>query len=80
MNILVSSCLLGAACKYSGKDNFCAPLLAALQAEGESVIAGAAHIARGYEDLAGTLASLGADAGYVRRAQRPLFENAPCAT
>lgn len=55
-------------------------VLAALQAEGESIIAGAAHIARGYEDLAGTLASLGADAGYVRRAQRPLFENAPCAT
>ena len=34
MNILVSSCLLGAACKYSGKDNFCAPLAAALQAGG----------------------------------------------
>lgn len=34
MNILVSSCLLGAACKYSGKDNFCAPLAAALRAGG----------------------------------------------
>lgn len=34
MNILVSSCLLGAACKYSGKDNLCRGLLAALQAGG----------------------------------------------
>ena len=32
MNILVSSCLLGAACKYSGGDNRCPTLLAALAA------------------------------------------------
>ncbi len=54
-------------------------VLAALQAEGDSVIAGLGHIARGYEDLAGTLAQLGAGTSYVKRVQaRPLYENVPC--
>lgn len=38
MNILVSSCLLGAACKYSGGDNACPALLAALAAGGHTPV------------------------------------------
>ncbi|MEE8331450.1 MAG: UDP-N-acetylglucosamine 1-carboxyvinyltransferase [Acidimicrobiia bacterium] len=37
-------------------------VLAALTAEGETLVTEAGHIDRGYEDLAGTLAGLGADA------------------
>jgi UDP-N-acetylglucosamine 1-carboxyvinyltransferase len=36
-------------------------VLAGLVAEGETVVAGASHVHRGYEDLAGKLRSLGAD-------------------
>jgi UDP-N-acetylglucosamine 1-carboxyvinyltransferase len=36
-------------------------VLAGLAAEGETVVADARHVDRGYEDLAGTLRSLGAD-------------------
>ncbi len=36
-------------------------VLAGLAAEGETVVADASHVARGYDDLAGKLASLGAD-------------------
>ena len=35
-------------------------VLAGLVAEGETVVSGAHHIGRGYEDLAGDLRSLGA--------------------
>jgi len=41
-------------------------VLAAAQAEGESMITGIEHIARGYEDLAGLLIQLGVHAGYVQ--------------
>jgi UDP-N-acetylglucosamine 1-carboxyvinyltransferase len=40
-------------------------VLAALAAEGETLVTDAGHIDRGYEDLAGTLAGLGADAHRV---------------
>jgi UDP-N-acetylglucosamine 1-carboxyvinyltransferase len=36
-------------------------VLAGLVADGETVVANATHVDRGYEDLAGTLRSLGAD-------------------
>ena len=36
-------------------------VLAGLAADGETVVGGAGHVLRGYEDLAGKLASLGAD-------------------
>jgi UDP-N-acetylglucosamine 1-carboxyvinyltransferase len=36
-------------------------VLAGLVAEGETVVSQAAHVNRGYEDLAGKLRSLGAD-------------------
>ena len=36
-------------------------VVAGLAAEGETVVAGAEHVERGYEDLAGSLRSLGAD-------------------
>ncbi|MGH9155946.1 MAG: UDP-N-acetylglucosamine 1-carboxyvinyltransferase [Acidimicrobiales bacterium] len=39
-------------------------VLAGLGADGETVVSGAGHILRGYEDLAGKLASLGADVTY----------------
>jgi len=39
-------------------------VLAGLVADGETVVSGAAHVDRGYEDLAGALCSLGA---HVRR-------------
>jgi len=39
-------------------------VLAGLAAEGETVVAGVEHIERGYDDLVGTLASLGADVGW----------------
>lgn len=42
-------------------------VLAAMQAEGESIITGVAHIARGYEDIAALLAPLGADIAHVVR-------------
>jgi UDP-N-acetylglucosamine 1-carboxyvinyltransferase len=35
-------------------------VLAGLVAEGETVVSGAHHMARGYEDLAGSLRALGA--------------------
>jgi uncharacterized protein YbbK (DUF523 family) len=38
MNILVSACLLGIACKYSGGDNACPALLQALQQSGHTLI------------------------------------------
>lgn len=38
MNILVSSCLLGAACKYSGGDNLCPALAAALHRGGHTPV------------------------------------------
>ena len=41
-------------------------VLAAAQAEGESIITGIEHIARGYEDLAGLFVQLGAQAGYIQ--------------
>ncbi len=40
-------------------------VLAGLAAEGETVVSDAFHVARGYEDLAGKLRSLGADVGAV---------------
>ena len=39
-------------------------VLAGLAAEGETVVAGVEHIERGYDDLVGTLASLGAEVGW----------------
>lgn len=42
-------------------------VLAALQAEGESIITGVGHIARGYEDIAALLAPLGAEINHVVR-------------
>ena len=36
-------------------------VVAALAAEGETVISDGSHVARGYEDLPGKLRSLGAD-------------------
>ena len=38
MNILVSACLLGIACKYSGGDNACPALLQALRQSGHTLI------------------------------------------
>ena len=38
MKILVSACLLGICCKYSGHDNLCPALLAALRAGGHTFI------------------------------------------
>ena len=38
MNILVSACLLGIACKYSGGDNVCPALLQALRQSGHTLI------------------------------------------
>lgn len=48
-------------------------VLAAAQAEGESVITGVEHIARGYEDLAGLLIQLGAQAGYIQMQDSAAF-------
>lgn len=44
-----------------------AMVLAGLAADGETVVAGAGHVRRGYEDLAGKLAALGADVSYQAR-------------
>lgn len=38
MNILISACLLGAACKYSGKDNLCSALVEALHRGGHTAV------------------------------------------
>ena len=38
MNILISACLLGAACKYSGKDNLCPGLVEALHRGGHTAV------------------------------------------
>lgn len=38
MNILVSACLLGAACKYSGGDNLCPALVDTLQKGGHTAV------------------------------------------
>lgn len=38
MNILISACLLGAACKYSGKDNLCPALVEALHRGGHTAV------------------------------------------
>ena len=38
MKLLVSACLLGIGCKYSGGDNHCPALLAALQAGGHTAV------------------------------------------
>ena len=45
--------------------------IAALAAEGESLLMGTEHIDRGYEDLASLLAALGADTARVRRRELP---------
>ena len=42
-------------------------VLAGLQAEGETAVTGVEHIQRGYEDLTGELAQLGAD---IRQEER----------
>lgn len=52
--------LSGARVKASDIRAGAALVLAGLVAEGETVVADARHVDRGYEDLAGTLASLGA--------------------
>lgn len=39
-------------------------VLAGLAAEGETVVSGVEHIERGYDDLVGTLAGLGAQVGW----------------
>jgi len=57
--------LSGAPVRASDLRAGAALVLAGLVAEGETVVSGGAHIDRGYEDLAATLRSLGAD---VRRA------------
>ena len=46
-------------------------VIAALQAQGESTLTGVQHIARGYEDLAALLASLGAQITRVRAESLP---------
>ena len=38
MKVLISTCLLGVACKYSGGDNACPALVAALQAAGHELV------------------------------------------
>jgi UDP-N-acetylglucosamine 1-carboxyvinyltransferase len=53
--------LSGAAVRASDVRAGAALVLAGLVAEGETVVGNAAHVDRGYEDLAGTLRSLGAD-------------------
>jgi UDP-N-acetylglucosamine 1-carboxyvinyltransferase len=40
-------------------------VVAALRADGETVVAGADHIARGYDDFVGKLVALGADVSVV---------------
>jgi UDP-N-acetylglucosamine 1-carboxyvinyltransferase len=40
-------------------------VVAALGAEGETVVAGADHIARGYEDVVGKLIGIGVDVSVV---------------
>jgi UDP-N-acetylglucosamine 1-carboxyvinyltransferase len=40
-------------------------VVAGLAAEGETIVGDAHHVARGYEDLVGRLASLGADIAYA---------------
>jgi UDP-N-acetylglucosamine 1-carboxyvinyltransferase len=47
-------------------------VLAGLAAEGETVVGGAAHIDRGYEDYAGKLRSIGADV-----TRRPVGQEGP---
>jgi UDP-N-acetylglucosamine 1-carboxyvinyltransferase len=53
--------LSGAPVKASDIRAGAALVVAGLAAEGETVVAGAGHVRRGYEDLVGKLASLGAD-------------------
>ncbi|HEV3212568.1 MAG TPA: UDP-N-acetylglucosamine 1-carboxyvinyltransferase [Acidimicrobiales bacterium] len=53
--------LQGAAVRATDVRAGAALVLAGLVADGETVVANAAHVDRGYEDLAGTLRSLGAD-------------------
>lgn len=38
MNLLVSACLLGIGCKYSGGDNLCPALVSALQSGGHTAV------------------------------------------
>ena len=40
-------------------------VLAGLAADGETTVSGVAHVERGYEDLVGNLASLGASVAWV---------------
>jgi UDP-N-acetylglucosamine 1-carboxyvinyltransferase len=40
-------------------------VVAGLAADGETLIGGAHHVERGYQDLVGNLASLGADVAYA---------------
>jgi UDP-N-acetylglucosamine 1-carboxyvinyltransferase len=53
--------LSGAPVKASDIRAGAALVVAGLAAEGETAVAGAGHVRRGYEDLVGKLASLGAD-------------------
>jgi UDP-N-acetylglucosamine 1-carboxyvinyltransferase len=53
--------LRGAAVRATDVRAGAALVLAGLVADGETVVGNAAHVDRGYEDLAGTLRSLGAD-------------------
>jgi UDP-N-acetylglucosamine 1-carboxyvinyltransferase len=53
--------LTGATARATDVRAGAALVLAGLVADGETVVANAAHVDRGYEDLAGTLRSLGAD-------------------
>ena len=53
--------LVGAQVRATDVRAGAALVLAGLVADGETVVANAAHVDRGYEDLAGTLRALGAD-------------------
>ncbi len=59
--------LAGAALRAPDLRGGAALVIAALQAEGESRIAEAQHISRGYEDIASLFASLGADIAWVNQ-------------
>jgi len=56
----VASPALGCRCPCPDIRAGVALVLAGLVADGETVVSGAHHIARGYEDLPGALCSLGA--------------------
>lgn len=58
--------LSGAPVRASDLRAGAALVIAGLKADGETVVAGADHVDRGYEDLAGNLRALGADVERVR--------------